>query len=157
MATYYDLSDDARLAEGPEEEGEAASDDDHQADLQDDERQRVAEWIVAVPRPIRGHRWRRRATTARRRHAPAPYFFFSLRSSIEYLASRRRPRFVGLLSLRFALVCAWSNLIKKILWFHVDATGRRLVEFLILIFLCSEWGPKTDFSGAKSLRCNMIQ
>lgn len=83
MATYDDLGHDARLAEGPEEEGEAASDDDNQAYLQDDERQRVAEWIVAVPRPIRGHRWRRRATTARRRHAPAP-FSLSLSLSREF-------------------------------------------------------------------------
>ena len=50
--TYDDLSDDAGLAEGPEEEGERPGDDDDKADLEDDQRQREVERVVTLPSPV---------------------------------------------------------------------------------------------------------
>jgi hypothetical protein len=52
---YDDLGDDARLPERAEEVGEAAGDDDDEADLQDDERQRVVERVIPLERAVGRH------------------------------------------------------------------------------------------------------
>lgn len=51
--TYDDLGDDARLAERAEGVGEAAGEDDDEADLHDQQRQREPQRVVPLPRPLR--------------------------------------------------------------------------------------------------------
>jgi hypothetical protein len=55
LVAYYDLGDDPGLAERAEEVGEAPGDDDDEANLQDDQRQRVVQRALPLERAVRRH------------------------------------------------------------------------------------------------------
>lgn len=51
---YDDLGDDFWLAEGFEEEGEGAAEEQDESGLHNEEREGEVEWVVSLPHPVGG-------------------------------------------------------------------------------------------------------